>query len=88
MSEVKITKSTLVPISLTFAVSAGSFWLASLFKDVEANAADLRKLSSERSSFEAELIQRMNSQEVTIGQVETKITLLLKWADEDRKRGK
>jgi hypothetical protein len=76
MSEVTITKSTLIPISAVLIVISATFWVAGLAKDVQASATELVRMRAERTSLEAEIIQEMKSQAITMQQLEIKAALL------------
>jgi uncharacterized protein YqfA (UPF0365 family) len=93
MSEVTLTKSTLIPVSFVFIVVSASFWISGLAKDVQASAEEIVRMRSERTSLEAEIIQEMRSQAITMQQLEikaalldTKLTLLVQMAKEERKQ--
>lgn len=92
MSDVVLSKSTLIPLSCIGVIVAVSFWLSGMFKDVQAQGSEINRIRSERTSLEAEIIQRMASQNITMNQIQiktteldTKLTILLKWIEADRK---
>ena len=91
MTEVTLTKSTLIPVSFVFIVVSASFWVSGLSKDVQASASEIARMRGERSSMEAEIIQELKSQAITMKQLEikavsldTKLTFLIKLAKEDK----
>ena len=82
MTDVTISKNTLIPVSVVGLAFAGAFWFAGLVRDVQA----LTIQASGRSSLEAEIIQRMASTDISIAEINAKLTILIKW--EEEKRGK
>lgn len=91
MTEVTLSKSTLIPVSFVVIVVTASFWISGLSKDVEAHANELQRLGSERSSLEAEIINEMRSQAISIQEIElktvsldTKLSLLIQMAKEQK----
>ena len=91
MNEVTLTKSTLIPVSFVCIVVSASFWISGLAKDVQAASNEIARMRSDRGSLEAEIIQEMKNQAITMQQLEikaalldSKLTLLLQIAKENR----
>lgn len=61
---------TLVPVSVIGVVFLSAFWIAGLSKDVEAMASEIVRIKSERSSLEAEIVQQLRSQAITLQELQ------------------
>lgn len=76
--------TTLVPLSAIAAVFASAFWISGLAKDVQALGAEVTRLKSNQDTIEAEIIQQLKSQAITLQEVqiqaaksETKLSTLI-----------
>ena len=87
-----INRATVVSLSCVGFVAAGAFWISALAKDVQANADQLKYAFTVRQSFEAEMLSNVKDLTKTMGEiqkqsaaVDAKVTIILNWADAERR---
>lgn len=82
----KITENTFIPISLVLTFLGGVFWLTSVYKTGEANAADIGLMKADSEKFQEKILDSLTEVKTQNARMQSTLEALKEQLQQQRRK--